>query len=123
MVIWPDYPNFPKVAEHDYTVTVKGNKKVLIDTFKALAGRHEFNRVIMEADEGVFTIKGGDSGAAKVDVTCEGRGSLPVNATYLAKVLTTVDGVNATIQYSDAPSLVRVVGDKNPWPIRLAPMK
>lgn len=123
MVLWPDYPNFPKVAEHEYTAKVTGNKKVLIDTFKALAGRHEFNRVTMEANDGTFTIKGGDSGAATVDVTCEGSGVLPVNATYLAKVLTTVDGTTATIEYSDSPSLVRVVGDKNPWPIRLAPMK
>jgi hypothetical protein len=123
MVLWPDFPNFPKVADQKYTVTVTGNKKVLIDTFKALSGRHEFNRVIMEAADGAFTIRGGDGGTAKVDVTCDGKGTLPVNATYLAKVLTTVDGTNATIQFSDSPSLVRVIGDKNPWPIRLAPMK
>lgn len=123
MVLWPDYPAFPRVADQDYTVKVSGNRKVLIDTFKSLAGRHEYNRVTMEASDGAFTVVGGDNAKAKIDVAVEGKGKLPVNAAYMAKVLTTVDGTNVTVEYADSPSLVRIVGDKNPWPIRLAPMK
>ena len=123
MVLWPSAPSFPKVADQDYTVKVSGNRRVLIDTFKSLAGRHEHNRVVMEASDGAFTVLGGDNGKAKIDVSVTGVGKLPVNATYMAKVLNTVDGTNVTIEYSDSPSLVRIVGDKNPWPIRLAPMK
>jgi len=121
-VIYPTYEKFPQVADHNYTVTVHADKKLLIDTFKSLAGRHQYSRVTMIAEDGAFSIKSGDNGVARLGVDCEGTGSLPVNAAFLAKVLQTVDGKTATVQFADAPSHVRIVGD-NPWPILVSPMK
>lgn len=123
-VIYPDYGRFPQVAQNEYTVAVQADKKVLIDTFKSLAGRHPNSRVVMEAKDGAFTIKSGDTGAARLsNVQCTGTGSLPVNATFIAKVLQTVEGKTATVQFADAPSLVRIVGDDNEWPMLVSPMK
>jgi DNA polymerase III sliding clamp (beta) subunit (PCNA family) len=122
-VLLPGAGKFPNVAEHRYTVNMTADKKVLIDTFKSLAGRHQYNRVVMEAKDGEFTIRSGDNGAARLNVECEGTGSIPVNATFMAKVLQTVDGKNATVQYADAPSHVRIYGDGNNWPLLVAPMK
>lgn len=123
VVIIPNPPKFPQVAPLEYTVTILADKKLLIDTFKSLAGRHEYSRVVMEAKDGKFTIRSGDSGAARLNVNCEGTGTLPVNATFVAKMLQTVDGKNVTVQYSDAPSHVRIVGDNNVWPMFVSPMK
>lgn len=122
-VIYPKYPTFPHVAEQGYTATVRADKKVLIDTFKSLAGRHQYSRVVMEASDGTFVIRSGDNGVARLSVDCEGTGSLPVNAAFIAKVLQVVDGKTATIQFADAPSHVRIVGDNNGWPILVSPMK
>lgn len=122
-VIYPDPGKFPQVAPHKYSVTVKADKKVLIDTFKSLAGRHQYSRVVMEAKDGAFTIRSGDNGAARLNVECEGTGTLPVNAAFIAKVLQVVDGKTATIQFADAPSHVRIVGDANGWPMLVSPMK
>lgn len=122
-VMYPNYGKFPRLAEHEYTAVITGDKKLLIDSFKSLAGRHQYHRVIMEAAGGKFTIRSGDQGTAEVNVECVGTGTLPVNATFMAKVLSTVDGKTATISYSNSPSLVRVVGDKNDWPINVSPMK
>jgi hypothetical protein len=123
MVLLPDYPLFPTPATPTMTAKVVGNRKTLIETFKALAGHHEYNRVVMKASDGAFTVKGGDTGAVKVDVEVEGTGTIPINATYIAKVLNTVDGKNATIEFADSPSLVRITGETNPWPVLVAPMK
>ena len=122
-VIYPDYGTFPLVAAHPYTVRVQADKKLLIDIFKSLAGRHEYSRVVMEAKDGALTIRSGDNGAAKPNVECEGTGTLPVNATFMAKVLQTVDGKTATIEFADSPSHIRIVGDANRWPILISPMK
>ena len=122
-VILPNYGKFPAVAEYEYTVRVHGDKKLLTDTFKSLAGRHQFSRVVMEARDGTFTIRSGDSGAATLNIECEGTGSLPVNAAFMAKVLQTVDGKTATVQFADSPSRVRIIGEKNLWPILVAAMK
>ena len=122
-VIYPDYGTFPQVAEHEYTVRVQADRKVLIDTFKSLAGRHQYSRVVMEAKDGVLTIRSGDNGAAKPNVECEGTGTLPVNAAFMAKVLQTIDGKNAIVQFADSPSHVRIIGDTNPWPMHVSPMK
>jgi len=77
----------------------------------------------MEARDGTFTIRSGDSGAATLNIECEGTGSLPVNAAFMAKVLQTVDGKTATVQFADSPSRVRIIGEKNLWPILVAAMK
>jgi hypothetical protein len=122
-VIYPKYTKFANVAKHEYTVNIKADKKVLIDTFKSLAGRHQYNRVVMEAKDGAFTIRSGDNGAARLNVECEGAGAIPVNATFMAKVLQTVDGKTATVQFANAPSHVRIVGDANNWPLLVSPMK
>jgi len=122
-VIKPDFGRFPEVAAHAYTVTVHSDKKVLIDTLKSLAGRHQYSRVVMEAKDGVFTIRSGDAGAARLNVQCTGTGTIPVNATFIAKVLQTVTGKSATVQYANAPSHIRIVGDDNHWPILVSPMK
>lgn len=122
-VIYPDNGKFPQVAPHKYTVNVKADKKVLIDTLKSLAGRHQYSRVVMEAKDGTFTIRSGDNGAATLNVECEGTGTLPVNATFIAKVLQVVDGKTATMQFADAPSHVRIVGEDNGWPMLVSPMK
>lgn len=122
-VIYPKYPSFPQVADHGYTATVKADKKVLIDTFKSLAGRHQYSRVVMEARDGAFSIQSGDNGVARLSVESEGTGTLPVNAAFLAKVLQTVDGKTATVQFANAPSHVRIVGDNNGWPFLVSPMK
>jgi len=117
------YPSWPALALPKYTVLVKADKKLLIDNFKALAGRHQYSRVTLVADGSSLTIKGGDAGAAKVQAEVTGKGTLPVNATFMAKVLTAVDGKSVTVEFGDAPSSVRVVGDKNNWPLLVAPMK
>ena len=122
-VVYPDYGKFAHVANHEYTVKVSADRKVLIDTFKSLAGRHQYNRVVMEAKDGAFTIRSGDNGAAKLNVECEGTGTVPVNATFMAKVLQTVDGKTVTVQFANAPSHVRIVGDNNGWPFLVSPMK
>ena len=122
-VIYPKYAKFAHVASHGYTVNVKADKKVLIDTFKSLAGRHQYNRVVMEAKDGTLTIRSGDNGAARLSVECEGTGTIPVNATFMAKVLQTVDGKTAIVQFANAPSHVRIVGDNNGWPMLVSPMK
>ncbi len=122
-VMYPNYGKFPRLASQAYTAVITGDKKLLIDSFKSLAGRHAYHRVIMEAKDGKFTIRSGDDGTAEVNVECTGTGTLPVNATFMAKVLSTVDGKTATISYSDSPSLVQVVGDKNDWTIAVSPMK
>ncbi len=121
-VIYPNYGVYPEVAQHEYTAIVTGDKKVLIDTFKSLAGRHEYSYSVMEADGGKFTVRSGGSGAASPNVDCVGTGSLPVNAAFMAKVLQTVDGKTATVEFADSPSAVRVTGDKNNWPILIAAM-
>lgn len=123
VIYHPDHDRFAQVADHAYTVSIKADRKVLIDTFKSLAGRHQYNRVVMEAKDGVFIIRSGDNGAARLNVECTGTGTLPVNATFMAKVLQTVDGKTATVQYADAPSHVRIVGDNNGWPMLVSPMK
>lgn len=122
-VILPNYGKFPRVAEHEYTCSVTGDKKVLIDAFKSLAGRHQYSRVTMGAEDGTFTVTSGDNGVIKPNVECEGTGTLPVNAAFMAKVLQTVDGKNATVQFADSPSHVRIVGDKTGWPMLVSPMK
>lgn len=122
-VIYPDAGKFPAVAPHPYTASVTGDKRVLMDAMKSLAGRHQYSRVVMEAKDGVFTIRSGDTGAATLDMKCEGTASLPVNATFIAKVLQTVEGKTATVQFADAPSHVRIVGDNNGWPMLVSPMK
>lgn len=123
MVLYPAYPAYPAQDSFSPTAKVFGNKKTIIETFKALAGRHQYSRVVMKASGGAFTVTGGDTGAVKIDAEVAGSATLPVNATYLAKVLTAVDGKNATIEYADSPSLVRVTGDANQWPVLIAPMK
>lgn len=123
-VIWPKYPSFPKVPEQKYTASVTGDKKVLIDALKSLAGRHQYSRVTMSVEDDAFLVQSGDTGAARfADMKVTGGASLPVNAMFIAKVLQTVDGKEATIEFSDAPSNVRIVGDKNTWPMLVAPMK
>lgn len=122
-VIYPQYPKFPWVADSKYTVKVEGDKKAMADLFKSMAGRHPYARVIMTSDGEKFSIKSGDTGEAQVQATVTGKGTLPVNATFMAKVLATVEGKTATIEYTSPPSLVRVIGDKNVWPVRVAPMK
>lgn len=122
-VILPNYGKFPQVAPHKYTARVTGDKKVIADAFKSLAGRHQYSRVTMIAEGGVLTVKGGDNGAIKLNVECEGTGTLPVNAAFIAKMLQTVEGKTATVEFADAPSHVRIVGDKNHWPLLVAPMK
>jgi hypothetical protein len=122
-VIFAKKTKFAHVANYEYTVNVKADKKVLVDTFKSLAGRHQYNRVVMEAEDGTFTIRSGDNGAATLNVECEGTGTIPVNATFMAKVLQTVDGKTATVQFANAPSHVRIVGDNNGWPMLVSPMK
>ena len=122
-VIYPDYGKFPKVAQHEYTVRVQADKKLLIDTFKSLAGRHQYSRVVMDAKDGEFSIRSGDNGVARLNVDCEGTGFIPVNAAFVAKVLQTVDGKSATVQFANAPSHVRIVGDTNTWPMLISPMK
>lgn len=123
MVLNQKYPSWPALAAPKYTVLVKADKKLLIDNFKALAGRHQYSRVTMVADGSSLSIKGGDAGAAKVQAEVTGKGTLPVNATFMAKVLTAVDGKSVTVEFGDAPSSVRVIGDKNLWPMLVAPMK
>jgi len=122
-VLFKTYGKFPKVAQDSYTVKVSADKRLLIETLKSLAGRHQYSRVVMDAQDGVFTIKAGDSGAAKLDVECNGTGSLPVNATFIAKVLQAVDGKTATLEFSTSPSLVRIIGDEREWPMLVSPMK
>jgi len=121
-VIYPDYGKFPRVAKQDYTARVTGDRKVLVDAFKSLAGRHTYHRVVMEVSGDSFIIRSGDNGAAKVNIDSEGTGTLPVNASFIAKVLSAVDGKNATVEFSDSPSNVRVTGDKNGWPLLVSPM-
>jgi len=122
MVVRPEYPRFPSVAGGTYDATVRGDRKMLVDTFKSLAGRHQYSRVVMEAKAGEFIIRAGDNGAAKVVAEVEGEAFIPVNAAFMAKTLQTVDGKTATVEFSDAPSNIRVTGD-NPWPLVVAPMK
>jgi DNA polymerase III sliding clamp (beta) subunit (PCNA family) len=122
-VIYPDAGKFPQVAQHEYTVYVTAEKKLLIDTFKSLAGRHQYSMVTMIAEDGHLSIKSGDNGVARLNVECEGTGTLPVNAAFIAKVLQVVDGKTATIQFANSPSHVRIVGDSNGWPMIVAPMK
>lgn len=122
-VVRPNYGKFPQVAPHKYTASVTGDKKVITDAFKSLAGRHQYSRVTMTAEDGSLTVKGGDTGAIKLNVECEGTASLPVNAAFIAKMLQTVEGKTATVQFADAPSHVRIVGDKNHWPLLVAPMR
>lgn len=122
-VVLPNYGKFPQVAPHEYTATVTGDKKVIADAFKSLAGRHQYSRVTMIAEGGSLTVKGGDAGAIKLNVKCEGTATLPVNASFIAKMLQTVEGKTATVQFADSPSHVRIVGDKNHWPLLVAPMR
>jgi DNA polymerase III sliding clamp (beta) subunit (PCNA family) len=121
-VVRLEYGKFPSVAGGKYACVVKADRKLLVDTFKSLAGRHQYSRVIMEAKGGQFTIKAGDNGAASVVAEVEGEAFIPVNATFMAKTLATVDGKTATVEFSDAPSNIRVTGD-TPWPLVVAPMK
>ena len=122
-VIYPKMGKFPQVARQKYTAMVTADKKTLIDVFKSLAGRHQHSRVTMEAKDGEFLVRSGDQGVARLNVTCEGTGSLPVNAMFIAKVLQTVDGKTATVQFANAPSHVRIIGDNNEWPMLVSPMK
>jgi hypothetical protein len=122
-VTFPNFGAFPAVSGGPYTASVAGDKAALISVFKSLAGRHQYSRVIMEAKDGIFTVRSGDNGEAKPVVQSTGDAIIPVNASYMAKVLTTVDGKSVTMEFSDAPSNVRVVGDKNGWPMKVAPMK
>jgi hypothetical protein len=118
----PEYKPWPRVPDHDFPATVSGDKKVMIDAFKALAGRHQFARTVMQVENDKFSIKGGDKGVIKLNVEASGRATCPVNATYMAKVLSTVEGKTATVQFDTAPTFVRVTGE-NAWPIRVSPMK
>lgn len=122
-VIWKNAAKLPVVPEHEYTATVVGSKRALIDTFKSLAGGQDYSRVVISVTDGTFEVTGKGNEAARPNVEAEGSGALPVNATFMSKVLNTVDGTTVSIKFADAPSMVRVVGDKTPWPIRLAPMK
>lgn len=122
-VLLQNYGKFPQVAAHEYTASVTGDKRVISDAFKSLAGRHQYSRVTMIAEGGKFTVKGGDNGAITMNVECEGEASLPVNAAFMTKMLQTVEGRTATVQFADSPSHVRIVGDKNHWPLLVAPMR
>lgn len=121
-VVRLEYGRFPSVATGKYTSVVKADRKLLVDTFKSLAGRHQYSRVIMEAKGGEFIIRDGGGGAASVVAEVEGEAFIPVNAAFMAKTLQTVDGKTATVEFSDAPSNIRVTGD-TPWPLVVAPMK
>lgn len=123
-VVRPNYGRLPAVAGGKYATIVSGEKKPLIETFKSLAGRHQYSRVIMEAKGGDFTVKAGDNGKATLaGVKVEGEAFLPVNAQFMAKVMQVVDGKTVTIEFSDAPSNIRVIGDSCPWSLVVAPMK
>lgn len=112
-------PTFPKMV---YNVQVTANRKKLIDAFKALVGRQEFNKVTLTAGD-QFSISGSQIGRVEVEANVTGQGKIQVDASLLIKALSTVSGTTATVEYaSERASLIRVSGDSN-WPITLAPMR
>jgi DNA polymerase III sliding clamp (beta) subunit (PCNA family) len=122
-VLRPGYGKLPSLPKFEHNVSISANRKTLIESFKSLKGRTEFNKVTLNATEKTLSISGAQSGRVEIEANVTGKGKILVDASLLIKALSTVDGTTVTVEYSDGrASLIRVSGDSY-WPVILAPMK
>lgn len=122
-VLHPGAGKLPFLPKMVYNVSISADRKALAEAFKSLVGRQEFNKVTVTAGDSLV-ISGTQIGKVEIAATINGKGKIVVDASLMAKALSTVDGKTATVQYSDSgASLIGVSGDKYGWKVTLAPMR